>query len=97
MQGDRQVRARLLPLFRGADVLYCEAKYLEKDREKAIASRHLTALEAATLARDAEVKDLVIFHPSPRYERDFDVVIHEARSVFPGARFQPDAAPAPGT
>lgn len=82
------VRERLLGLAHGATTLVCEAKFLERDREKAQAARHLTARDAATLARDAGARDLVLFHPSPRYERDFGEVLAEARAVFPAARFQ---------
>lgn len=83
-----EVREPLTALAAGADVLYCEAKYLEEDREKADATRHLTARDAATLARDAGARALVLFHPSPKYQADYGLVLAEARSVFPAARFQ---------
>jgi ribonuclease Z len=94
---DPPARARLLPLARGAATLYCEASFLEKDRARALASRHATAREAALFAIEAGARELVLFHPSPRYERDFGVILAEAREVFPRARFQEAPQPAPGT
>lgn len=60
-----------------------EATYLHADRELARHFGHLTAKQAAELARDAGVKQLYLTHISRRYhERD---IIAEARAVFPGA------------
>jgi ribonuclease Z len=82
------VRPGLLALAADADVLYCDAKFLEEDRAKADATGHLTARGAALLAREAGVRSLVLFHPSPKYQGDYDRLLDEARSVFPAARFQ---------
>lgn len=56
-----------LELARGADLLLCEATFL--DREEALAAEHghMTARWAATLARDAGVRRLVLTHLSARY------------------------------
>ena len=43
---------------------------------------HTTALQAATIAKDAGVKQLVIGHFSARYEEE-DLLLKEAQSVFP--------------
>ncbi len=93
------VRVRAAELARGASVLVCEAKYLDRDREKADATRHLTALDAAALARDAGARSLLLFHPSTRYESDYDEVLREAQGGFEAARWQRapvnELAPAP--
>jgi ribonuclease Z len=86
------VRERLVDLARDASVFFCEAKYLDRDRDKAAAARHLTALEAAGLARDAGVHELVLFHPSPRYEAHYGALLDEARGIFPNVRYQPGPA-----
>jgi ribonuclease Z len=65
----------------GADTLVIEATFLESEREEARAFGHLTAKQAATLAKETGVKSLLLNHVSRRYrERD---IIAEARSVFP--------------
>lgn len=65
-----------------SDVLFCEAAFAERDREKAHRTYHLTAKEAGTIARLAEVRQLVLFHFSKRYQ-DYSTLLQEARAEFP--------------
>lgn len=65
-----------------SDILFCEAAFLEKDRDKARTTYHLTAKEAGILARMARVKQLVIFHFSKRYQ-DYSLLLDEAKQEFP--------------
>ena len=46
---------------------------------------HTTASQAARIARDAEVKKLLIGHFSARYD-DEQVLLDEARVVFPNTQ-----------
>lgn len=64
-----------------ADALIIESTFLQSEGEDARHFGHITAHQAATLAREARVKTLLINHVSRRYrERD---IIAEARAVFP--------------
>lgn len=54
-------------LARDADLLVCEATYLEADADLAAKYKHLTAAQAATIARDAGARRLVLTHFSQRY------------------------------
>jgi len=73
---------------RGADLLVIEATYLEVDRDLARRFGHITARQAAQLAREAEVKHLVLTHISRRYnDRE---VLAEAQAVFPRVRVARD-------
>lgn len=70
-------------LINGATTLYCEASFMEQDREFATKWQHCTASDAATLARDTEtVKLLIIGHVSARYNSDI-MLVDEARKIFP--------------
>jgi ribonuclease Z len=69
-------------LARGSDDLFCEANYQEADADKAGAYFHLTARQAATLARMAQVKRLVLFHISRKYQGDIQTSIKEASELF---------------
>ena len=69
----------------GVDWLYHEATYDDSLRLKAHKRYHSTALEAATVAREAGVKQLIIGHFSKRY-LDESPLLQEARSVFPATR-----------
>ena len=65
----------------GADALVIEATFLDQDTDAARAFGHITAREAAALARDTGVRALILTHVSRRYrERD---IVHEAQRVFP--------------
>ncbi len=65
----------------GADLLIVEATYGEEEASMARRFGHLTARQAALLAREAQVKFVVLTHISRRYsERQ---IYEEAAAVFP--------------
>ena len=63
------------------DLLYHEATFMEEEKAKAIATKHSTAREAASMALQCKAKKLLIGHFSARY-RELDGLLAEARSVF---------------
>ncbi len=81
---DEENEAKIISLARDADVLYCESPYLDVDAEKARSRYHLTARQAGLMARRAQVRDLVVFHFSPRYTGQGDVIEREAADAFRG-------------
>jgi ribonuclease Z len=79
--GDAARVDNLIDAVRGVDALVIEATYCAVEADFAQAYGHLTAAQAAQLARDAAVKQLILTHISRRYaERD---VLAEARAIFP--------------
>lgn len=66
----------------GADLLVHEATFSHQDLARAKETGHSTAREAAELAREAGVKQLVLTHISPRYSRDAPELVAEARMYF---------------
>jgi ribonuclease Z len=75
---------KIVQLVQGADVLFCEAAFLEKDSEKAMTKGHLTARQAGLIAREAGAKVLQVFHFSPRYSECADSLTQEAQEAFEG-------------
>lgn len=71
-----------IDIARNAKVLICESTYLEEHRDLAHAHFHLTAKQAAEIAREAQAKKLILTHFSARYQnlRDFEI---EAKAIFP--------------
>ncbi len=65
----------------GVDVLVCEATYLQQDVEMAQRFGHLLAAQAAWLAREADVRLLVLSHLSQRYR--VGQILDEVRPIFP--------------
>ncbi len=79
---DTLYHREIIEQVKGVDLLYHEATFADSDRPKAEMTFHTTALQAATIAKDAGVKQLVIGHFSARYEEE-DLLLKEAQSVFP--------------
>jgi ribonuclease Z len=79
--GDAGRTSDLLEPVRGADALVIESTYLESEAGLARAYDHLTAAQAARLARDAEVGQLILTHISRRY--GYKQILAEAQAVFP--------------
>jgi len=66
---------------RGADAIIHEATYSDDLKDMAVERKHSTAAEAATIAKKAHAKLLVLTHISARY-KDADVLLKEAKSIF---------------
>ena len=76
-------REELIDFCHEADVLVIEATYLEDEAQMAQDFAHLTARQAASLAKQAGVKHLILTHLSRRY-REKDIYA-EAQAIFNGA------------
>jgi len=64
-----------------SDLFICESTFSNKEKDKAKERLHMTTKQAAKLAKDAKVKQLVITHFSQRY-KETDELEKEAKSVF---------------
>jgi len=72
----------ILPFIQECDLLYHETTFMQNKAENAREKQHSTTIEAATLAKKAHVKKLLIGHFSARYD-DLQPLLDEAKSVFP--------------
>jgi ribonuclease Z len=70
-------------LAEGADLLVIESTFLAEDAELAAFVGHLTAGQAASVARQSGVRTLVLTHFSQRYQ-DAGQFLDEARAEFEG-------------
>ena len=82
---DTKFSRRVIKNVEGVDWLYHEATYDDSLRIKAHKRYHSTSLEAATVAREAGVKQLILGHFSKRYLDD-TLLLQEAQTVFPATR-----------
>lgn len=79
---DTRLCDNAIKLARGAKVLLCESTYLESEKELAAKHYHLTAKEAASIAKEAGAEKLILTHFSARYP-DSSLFEREARAFFP--------------
>jgi ribonuclease Z len=82
--GDTRYCRESVRLSRRADVLVHEATFSSDRKEQAEMFCHSTAAQAAEVARQAEVRTLILTHISSRYQNDgAEMLLKEARDVFP--------------
>ena len=78
---DTEYMSSVIEFVKGVDLLYHEATFLEDLRDRAIATKHSTASDAANIAKEASVGKLLMGHLSARYENG-NLHIEEARPIF---------------
>lgn len=71
------------------DILYHESTFLESEVDLATKTKHATAKQAAKVAKDANVKTLVLGHYSTRY-KSIELFKEEASTVFPNVLLADD-------
>lgn len=78
---DTVYNEEIIPIIENVDVLYHESTFLEQDIDKCIPTGHSTAIQAATIAKKAHVKNLILGHYSTRYS-DINLFKKEADTIF---------------
>lgn len=79
---DTRVCRNAVEISRGAKVLLCESTYTDEHRDLAKGHYHLTAKQAAMIAKEAGVKQLILTHFSARYQNLREMEM-EAKEIFP--------------
>lgn len=79
---DTSYHRSIIPQIHGVNLLFHEATFMHSEAARAKETYHSTTLQAAGIARDASVKQLVIGHFSARYE-DEQMLLEECQSIFP--------------
>jgi ribonuclease Z len=78
---DTRYDESIVPNIKNVNVLYHEATFIDKDEDRAKATFHSTAKQAATIAAKAGAGRLLLGHLSARYETT-DAHLEEAKTLF---------------
>jgi ribonuclease Z len=75
---------KIVELVESADIFFCESPFLANEAERGLERFHLTSRQAGTLAREAGVKQLEVFHFSSRHKDCREQFYNEAQEAFQG-------------
>ncbi|MBK5194468.1 MAG: ribonuclease Z [Proteiniphilum sp.] len=82
---DTAYAPEIIPHIEGVDLLFHEATFAESELVRAGETYHSTARQAAEIAKEANVKKLIIGHYSSRYN-ELGTLLKEAVAVFPDTK-----------
>ena len=80
ISGDTRPTKELEEFFKNCNYLSFDSTFLDELKDKAIETYHSTAKEAATLAKNSNVENLILTHFSARY-KDESVLVDEAKTI----------------
>ena len=78
---DTAYNESILPIIKNVDVLYHESTFLEKNEQLAEPTKHSTAKQAASIAKQANAGTLILGHYSTRYD-DLSLFKQEASEIY---------------
>ena len=79
---DTRVNDNAIKIAKNSDLLICESTYMKEEKDLAERYGHLTAGQAADIAKKSNSKKLVLLHISQRYEYKEKAILQEAKKVF---------------
>lgn len=82
--GDTRPAKSTIDISEGADLLIHEATFSDEEHARAVETGHATSREAASVALEAGVKQLVLTHLSARYSVNATELLQQAKEIFPG-------------
>jgi ribonuclease Z len=81
--GDLKPCESLINLGRESDILIHEATYAKALAEIAEEKKHSTSVDAANDAKKMNAKQLILTHISARYQAEAQLLLEEAKKIFP--------------
>ena len=86
---DTMYKEDIIPIIKDVDVLYHESTFLDSEEHLCEKTMHSTAKQAATIAKQANVKQLVLGHFSTRYD-SIELFKEQAQTVFENVHLADD-------
>ena len=88
---DTLFKPSIIDEVRGSDLLICEGMFEDALIDQAKEKKHMTASQAATIAKEANVKRMCMIHYSPRYtDKELHILLEEAQKIWPKAELSRD-------
>ncbi len=87
---DTELTDNCYKIAKDSDLLIAEATYANKEKELAKENKHLTASDAAKIAKKANCKKLILTHISQRYQKNEKILLEEARKTFKNTELSED-------
>ena len=88
---DTLFKPSIIDEVRGSDLLVCEGMFEEALEDQAKEKKHMTATQAATIAKEANVKRMCMIHYSPRYtDKELHILLEEAQKIWPKTELSKD-------
>ncbi len=79
---DTALNNNTIKIAKNSDLLICESSFSKIEEKKAREYMHLTSTDAASIAKKAKVKKLILTHISQRYEKNPKIILEEAKKIF---------------
>ena len=86
---DTRYNKKISTIVKNSELLIIESTFLDKEKDKAKKYKHLTAKQAATIAKTSKTKKLVLTHLSERYKNKTDI-LKEAKKTFKNTELAKD-------
>lgn len=86
---DTAYKPELVPMIKNVDWLYHESTFLDSEMHLSSKTKHSTAIEAASIAKAANVEKLILGHYSTRY-KSIELFKEEASTIFKNVELADD-------
>lgn len=79
---DTRNNDKIVPFVKNSNILITESSFSDELKEQAKEHMHLTAKQAAEIAKKSKSKKLILTHISQRYENNPEKILNEAKKIF---------------
>lgn len=79
---DTSMNKKIIPFVKNSDLLICESNFGSELEKHAKEYKHLTARQAAEIAKKSNSKKLILTHISQRYDKDYKKILNDAKKIF---------------
>lgn len=79
---DTSFNKKIVSFVKNSDILICESSLDSEMENRAKETNHLTSKQVGEIAKKSKSKKLALVHISPRYEKEPQKILNEAKKIF---------------